>query len=48
MMSAVGDQGRLGFTAVADDLGAARALYARTERILRDEAAAALESEPLT
>jgi len=46
MLSAVGDHGRLGLTAIADDPAAARALYEKTQEVLLAEARAALAPEP--
>lgn len=47
MMSAVGDHGRLGLTAIADTLAEAQSLYDRTCAILDAEAHEALTSTPL-
>ncbi|MEM6788254.1 MAG: peptide ligase PGM1-related protein [Myxococcota bacterium] len=47
MMSAIGDHGRLGFTAVAPTRADARTLYDRTVAVLDREAAANLEPRPL-
>ncbi|MCA9668734.1 MAG: hypothetical protein KC503_24240 [Myxococcales bacterium] len=42
MMSAIGDHGRLGMTAIGDSRDDARALYEQMQRVLDDEAAKAL------
>ena len=47
MLSAVGDHGRLGLTAIGDTPEQARSLYERTEAALDAEAEAALTPEPL-
>lgn len=47
MLSAIGDYGRLGLTAVAPTLGEAEALYKRTVRVIDEEAAKALKPRPL-
>ena len=38
MLSAIGDHGRLGLTAIADSHAEARALYERMERAMHQEA----------
>ncbi len=47
MMSCVGDCGRFGLTAVADDPEEAEALYQRTYKIFLDEADRAAKSNPI-
>ena len=47
MMSAIGDHGRLGLTAVDETREGAKALYDRMVEVLDDEAALALEPHPL-
>ncbi len=46
MMSAVGDEGRFGLTAIADDHAAVEALYERAITIFDGEAEAALQAGP--
>ncbi|MCB9605075.1 MAG: hypothetical protein H6716_00710 [Polyangiaceae bacterium] len=47
MLSAIGDHGRLGLTAIGDSHEEARTLYERTERALLEEAKLAAEYGPL-
>lgn len=47
MLSAIGDHGRLGLTAIADSHREAQALYERTERAMHAEAERAAEYAPL-
>ncbi len=47
MLSAIGDRGRLGLTAVENSLERAEELYDRTRRVLDEEADAALIHSPL-
>ena len=47
MMSALGELGSMGFVAVAESREEARTLYDRTLAILSEEAAAALQSQPV-
>ncbi len=47
MLSAIGDHGRLGLTAIGDSHAEARALYERMERAMHDEATQAAEYPPL-
>lgn len=47
MMSAIGDHGRLGLTAVGNDHDEARSFFERTRTVLEDEARAAMVHTPL-
>lgn len=47
MLSAIGDHGRLGLTAIGDSHAEARSLYERMERAMHEEASRASEHAPL-
>jgi hypothetical protein len=48
MISCLTEHGRVGLTAVGDTPAQAEATYQRAQRILLDEAAAALRESPLS